>query len=162
MKKLIILIAAVIAFPSFSQDNNEIYKKALAEHNKKIVNFFFQALEQKDYVLLKTITDQNGQLISSNPENNQPETISGREAIGVRFEKLYEGFTQIQYEKEVNVSEDPSKVMVKYTASLVSPDGGKLKSNALITFKLKDGKIVEFEEFNNPVALTKKSNVGTN
>jgi ketosteroid isomerase-like protein len=162
MKKLIILIAVVLAFPSFSQDNNEIYKKALIEHNKKVVNFFFQALEQKDYTLLKTITDEKGKLVSFNPETNQSENTIGREAIGARFEELYKGFSEIQYQKEVNVTEDPSNVVVKYTATLVSMNGDKIKSNALITFKLKDGKIVEFEEFNNPVVMAKRQRVSVN
>lgn len=158
MKNLLILVLAMLVLPVFSQNKDLIYKKALGDHNKKTIDNFFRALEQKDYQLLKAILDLDGKVISSNSASAEADTISGREAIGLRFEEVYQNFDKIKFEKDVNIMDDPSNLMVKTKGTYHSTNGEEIQTNFLATFKLKNGKIIEYVEYNNTILFTRRNN----
>jgi ketosteroid isomerase-like protein len=147
MKNLLILFFVALSFSSLAQDNETKYRKALIDYNKKVVGYFFDALERKDYNLLKGIFDIDGKVIY--PGVNQQESVVGRENIVTQFELLMKEFAKTEYSTEINVTDDPTLLMVKVKGDHEKLDGNKEQNNYLATFKLKNGKIVEYMEYNN-------------
>ena len=142
MKKLMILSLLIISMASQAQDNEAKYKKALVDYNKKVISYFYDALERKDYDQLKGIFDFNGRAVYSIASD----TIKGREAIGEQFKASRDAFSKVKYTTEVNVMEDPTMVLVKVKSEFHTSNGMK-QNNAMATFKIKNGKIVEYLEY---------------
>jgi ketosteroid isomerase-like protein len=152
MKKyLVLLFAGMLSLTSFAQDREAQYKTALIAHNKKIVSFFFDALERKDYSQLKNIIDANGKAVYAKTNTNA-ETIEGNESIRAGFQSYLDGFSKTDFQTEVIATEDPTLIMVKVKRDLEEVGGSKKETNYLATFKLKDGKIVEYVEYSAPLA----------
>jgi ketosteroid isomerase-like protein len=151
MKKYLVLFAMMLSLTSFAQDREAQYKTALIAHNKKIVSFFFDALERKDYSQLRNIIDANGKAVYAKT-NTDAETVQGNESIKAVFQSYLHGFSKTDYQTEVLATEDPTLIMVKVKGDLEEVGGAKKATSYLATFKLKDGKIVEYIEYSAPVA----------
>ena len=147
MKNLLIVFLMALSLTTQAQDNETKYRKALIDYNKKVVGYFFEALERKDYNQLKGIFDIDGKV--TYPGLSPQETVAGRENIVAQFESLLNAFSDTKYSTEINVTDDPTLLMVKVKGDLEAHDGTKTKNNYMATFKLKNGKIIEYVEYNN-------------
>jgi ketosteroid isomerase-like protein len=151
MKKYLVLFAMMLSLTSFAQDKEAQYKTALVAHNKKVVSFFFDALERKDYDQLKNIIDANGKAFYASQAGAKSEAVSGNDPIKAQFKAYLDGFSKTDFQTEVIATEDPTLIMVKVRGDLEDASGAKKATSYLATFKLKDGKIVEYTEYSNPV-----------
>ncbi|HYG40441.1 MAG TPA: ketosteroid isomerase family protein [Cytophagales bacterium] len=149
MKNLLILSLMILSLSANAQDKETTYKNALIDHNKKVIASFYDALERKDYSQLNGIIDFYGKAVYANQSKNVQDTIQGREAIGTQFRSELGAFAKVKYTTKIYESEDPSLVSVKVKGLLTSADGVKTQSNYMATFKLKNGKIVEYVEYDN-------------
>jgi ketosteroid isomerase-like protein len=151
MKKYFVLLCMMLSLTSFAQDKEAQYKTALIAHNKKVVSFFFDALERKDYTQLKNIIDSNGKASYATQAGTKSEAVSGNETIRAQFQTYLDGFSKTDFQTEVIATEDPTLIMVKVKGDLEDTNGAKKETSYLATFKLKDGKIVEYIEYSSPV-----------
>lgn len=149
MKKVLIIVFAIISIPSFSQDSEGIYRKALIEYNKKVIDNFYNALEQKDGKILGEVFDFNARFFNSYTSNISGDTIEGRAAIVKHLLTLSENFETVKYKKEVLVLDDAAQLMVKLKVDLETKEGQQISNNSLATFRLKNGKITEYVEYSN-------------
>jgi ketosteroid isomerase-like protein len=155
MKKLLTLLMMICSLSSYSQTNDEIYQKALLEHNKKIVAHFFDAIEQKEYQLIRNIFDLNAHAIYSNTTANISDTVAGREAIVAYLEDSYKKYYSIHFQKEMNTLNDAKEIVVRYSGTFETSTGEKLKQSSFVTFKLLNGKIVEYVEYGYTPSMAK-------
>lgn len=149
MKHLFIAFLMVLSLSSYAQDKTARYNEALLAHNKKVVEYFFDALERKDYGQLNTIIDFSGSGVWSTQNKDSFDTLKGREAIGAKLRASVDSFYKVRYSTKVNKSADPSVMTVRVKGLLQGADGAKTERNYMAIFKLKDGKILEYIEYNN-------------
>ncbi len=64
-------------------------------------------------------------------------------------------YAKVKFITEINVTDNPALLMVKFKTNAQTSDGRQLQSAGLATFELKNGKIIEYTEYNNPPQLAK-------
>jgi ketosteroid isomerase-like protein len=63
------------------------------------------------------------------------------------------------FPRKIYATEDPDFFFVQFRSEIKIKAGGKYENDYLGTFKLKDGKIVEYTEYFNQVVMAKAFNI---
>jgi uncharacterized protein len=56
-------------------------------------------------------------------------------------------------------TEDPNFFVVKFKGAIELKAGGKYENDYLATFKLENGKVIEYKEYFNPIVMAKVFNI---
>ena len=129
--------------------------KTNSDTNKKIVDSFFVALETAQFGLLKEIFAANGRQLNPYSPDSFPKSFDGAEGIYRQYSGLTENFGQMRFPRIIYATEDPDFFFVKFRGEIEIKAGGKYGNDYLGTFKLKDGKIIEYTEYFNQVVMAK-------
>lgn len=123
--------------------------------NRSIVNRFFLALENQEFDDLKIIFAENGRQLNPYIPAGFPTRFDGSEAIFKQYNGLTENFGKMEFPRSIYATEDPDFFFVKFQGKIEIKAGGTYENDYLATFRLKDGKIIEYTEYFNPIVMAK-------
>jgi ketosteroid isomerase-like protein len=128
-------------------------------NNKKIVNTFFVALETQQFDLLKDIFASDGKQLNPYAPDGFPKSFDGTEGIYKQYSGLTANFSKMTFPRKIYATEDPDFFFVQFRGEIEIIGGGNYENDYLGTFRLKDGKIIEYTEYFNQVVMAKAFNI---
>ena len=131
----------------------------VTESNKKVVDTFFVALETQQFDLLKEIFAAEGKQLNPYAPEGFPKSFDGAEGIYRQYSGLIANFGQMVFPRKIYATEDPDFFFVQFRGEIEIKAGGKYENDYLGTFKLQDGKIIEYTEYFNQVVMAKAFNI---
>lgn len=134
-------------------------KTEITEQNRKIVENFFVALETQKIEMLKEVFAENGIQLNPYSPDGFPKSFDGAEGIYKQYSGLTANFGQMKFPRQIFATEDPNFFFVKFRGEIEIKAGGKYENDYLGTFKLENGKVVEYTEYFNQVVMAKAFNI---
>jgi len=128
-------------------------------NNKKVIDTFFAALETQHFELLKDIFAPDGRQLNPYAPEGFPKSFDGAEGIYKQYSGLAANFGQMTFPRKIYATEDPDFFFVQFKGKIEIKAGGKYENDYLGTFRLKDGKIIEYTEYFNQVVMAKAFNI---
>ncbi|AYD48338.1 nuclear transport factor 2 family protein [Arachidicoccus soli] len=133
----------------------KMQKKLLKEQNRKMVDNFFVALETQKFEWLKELFAINGKQLNPYSPEGFPKSFDGAEGIYKQYSGLAKTFGEMRFPREIFATDDPCFFFVKFRGEIEIKTGGKYKNDYLGTFKMKEGKIIEYTEYFNQIVMAK-------
>lgn len=127
----------------------------LAETNRKVVDNFFVALEAQKFDILKEVFAKDARQLNPYSPAGFPKSFDGAEAIYKQYSGLAANFGQMKFTRQIFATEDPNFFFVKFKGEIEIKTGGIYENDYLGTFKLANGKVVEYTEYFNQIAMAK-------
>jgi len=131
----------------------------VTESNKKVVDTFFVALETGQFDLLKKIFAPHGKQLNPYAPEGFRKSFDGVEGIYKQYNGLTVNFGKMVFPRKIYATEDPDFFFVQFRGEIEIKTGGKYENDYLGTFRLKDGKIIEYTEYFNQVVMAKAFNI---
>lgn len=128
---------------------------SLKEKNREVVENFFVALETQKFEMLKEVFAENGKQLNPYSPAGFPKSFDGAEAIYKQYSGLTANFGQMKFPRQIFATEDPNFFFVKFRGEIEIQAGGTYENDYLGTFKLENGKVVEYTEYFNQVVMAK-------
>lgn len=160
MKKLIILLVAT-TFVATAQPNKNNSKSSktmntsLIESNRNVVDNFFVALETQNFEMLREVFAVNGKQLNPYSPEGFPKSFDGAEGIYKQYSGLTANFGKMRFPRQIIATEDPNFFLVKFRGEIEIKAGGKYENDYLGTFKLENGRIMEYTEYFNQIIMSK-------
>ena len=123
--------------------------------NKVVVDRFFIALETQQFEILKEIFAANGRQLNPYAPEGFPKSFDGADGIYKQYSGLTANFGQMKFPRTIYATDDPDFIFVQFRGEIEIKAGGKYENDYLGTFRLKDGKIIEYTEYFNQVVMAK-------
>lgn len=123
--------------------------------NKEVVDSFFIALETQHFEILKEIFAENGRQLNPYVPEGFPASFDGAEGIFKQYSSLPQLFGQMKFPRTLFATEDPQFIFVKFRGIIEIRAGGTYENDYLGTFRLEEGKIVEYTEYFNPIVMAR-------
>ena len=114
--------------------------QSLTERNRKVVNTFFVALETQNFALLREVFAEKGRQLNPYVPEGFPRSFD----VGA-----------MKCPRTLFATEDPNFFFVKFRGEIDIKAGGKYENDYLGTFRLENGKVVEYTEYFNPIVMAK-------
>lgn len=130
-------------------------KTELMEQNRKVVDNFFIALETQKFEMLKEVFASNGRQLNPYSPEGFPKSFDGAEVIYKQYSGLTTNFGHMKFPRQIFATEDPNFFFVKFKGEIEIKAGGKYENDYLGTFKLENGKVIEYTEYFNPIEMAK-------
>ena|SRR5581483_468965 len=127
----------------------------LIEKNRKTVDRFFIALETQQFDILKEIFAENGRQLNPYSPEGFPKSFDGAAGIYQQYSGLTANFGHMKFPRTIYATEDPNFFFVQFSGEIIIKAGGKYENDYLGTFKLENGKIIEYTEYFNQVVMAK-------
>ena len=131
----------------------------VTESNKKVVDTFFCGAWNPQFDLLKKIFAPHGKQLNPYAPEGFPKSFDGAEGIYKQYSGLTANFSKMTFPRKIYATEDPDFFFVKFRGEIEIKAGGKYENDYLGTFRLKDGKIIEYTECFNQVVMAKAFNI---
>lgn len=128
---------------------------ALSQQNKHVVERFYAAVEAQRFDVIRDVFAPTAQQLLPYAPAGFPTRLDGAEAIYKQFSGLTTYFNQFKFPRQVLTTEDPNFIFVKFTGELTLKSGGQYANDYVGTFRLQNGKIVEYVEYFNPILMAK-------
>lgn len=130
-------------------------KLELIEQNRKVIDNFFVALETQRFELLRDVFAEDGRQINPYSPEGFPKSFDGIDAIYKQYSGLVANFGQMQFPRQIFATEDPDFFFVQFKGVIEIKAGGKYENDYLGTFKLENGKVMEYTEYFNQIVMAK-------
>jgi ketosteroid isomerase-like protein len=128
--------------------------------NKTVVDQFFIALETQNFGLLKEIFAEDARQLNPYVPEGFPKSFDGREGIYRQYSSLPQLFGQMKFPRTIYSTEDPDFIFVQFRGQIAIKAGGVYENDYLGTFRLANGRIVEYTEYFNPIVMAKAFGIG--
>lgn len=128
---------------------------ALTAQNRATVDKFFIALETQQFELLKEVFAENGKQFNPYAPAGFPKSFDGAEGIYKQYSGLTMNFGKMKFPRQIFATEDPNFFFVKFKGEIEIKAGGKYENDYLGTFKLENGKVIEYTEYFNQIVMGK-------
>lgn len=134
----------------------------LTEQNRMIVDRFFTALETQQFEVLKEIFAKDGRQLNPYSPEGFPKSFDGAEGIYRQYSGLTANFGQMKFPRQIFATEDPGFFFVKFRGEIEINAGGRYENDYLGTFRLENGRIVEYTEYFNQIVMAKAFGIELN
>lgn len=148
-----LLLLAACGAEAARADESLSPEDTLRERNRQVVEEFFAALEAMDVPRFLEVWAEDGVQEMPFSPPGFPRRLEGREAIGNQYRSLPENYRGMRFPREILAMEDPARFVVRYTGSIELKAGGRYDNRYVGLFTLRDGKVVEFVEYFDPIIL---------
>jgi ketosteroid isomerase-like protein len=130
-------------------------KNELTAQNRKVVDDFFVALETQKFEILKDVFAKDGRQLNPYAPDGFPASFDGADAIYKQYNGLTANFGQMKFPRQILATEDPDFFLVIFKGEIEIKAGGQYKNDYLGTFKLKNGKVIEYTEYFNQLVMAR-------
>lgn len=135
--------------------SKKMERLTIIKNNRKVVDNFFVALETQKFEMLKEVFAENGKQLNPYSPEGFPKSFEGTEGIYKQYSGLTANFGQMKFPRQIFATEDPNFFFVKFRGEIEIKAGGKYENDYLGTFKLENGKVVEYTEYFNQIVMVK-------
>ncbi len=120
-----------------------------------VIEEFLDALEAKSIERLLNVWHENGVLIMPFSPEGFPTRIEGKQAIRHHYGSLPTNCKFMCFpDRAFHFTNDPNRVWVEFCGTIKVKATGKSYNNAHVClFTLRDGRIIEYKEYSNPLIL---------
>ncbi len=120
-----------------------------------MVREFFGALEAMDIERFLKVWDERGVQIMPFAPESFPSPLDGREAVKRQYESLPKNFTSMRFPGlTIYPTNDPGLLWATWRGEIqIKATGAMYNNNYAGLFKVRDGRLVEFHEYFNPIIL---------
>lgn len=129
------------------------------ERNRATVDRFFVALETQQFELLREVFALEGRQINPYVPEGFPKSFDGQDAIVKQYSSLPQTFGQMRFPRTIHSTEDPDFFFATWRGEIEIKAGGMYANDYVGTFRLKDGRVVEYTEYFNPIVMAKAFNI---
>jgi fermentation-respiration switch protein FrsA (DUF1100 family)/ketosteroid isomerase-like protein len=130
-------------------------EEVLREQNRKIVDNFFVALETQQFELLKEVFAVDGKQLNPYAPQGFPASFDGADNIYRQYSGLVTNFGEMKFPRQIFATEDPNFFFVQFKGQIEIRSGGKYENDYLGTFRLAQGKVIEYTEYFNQIVMAK-------
>ena len=127
----------------------------IIERNREVVNNFFVALETQKFDMLREVFAENGRQINPYSPEGFPKSFDRVEGIYRQYSGLTANFGQMKFPRQIFATEDPNFFFVKFRGEIEITAGGKYENDYLGTFRLQDGKVLEYTAYFNQIVMAR-------
>jgi ketosteroid isomerase-like protein len=127
----------------------------IIERNRTVVDNFFVALETQKFEMLKEVFAENGRQVNPYSPSGFPKSFEGADGIYKQYSGLTANFGQMKFPRQIFATEDPDFFFVKFKGEIDIKAGGRYENDYLGTFKLENGKVIEYTEYFNQIVMAK-------
>jgi uncharacterized protein len=127
----------------------------LTEQNRKVVDSFFVALETQQFHRLREVFAENGRQLNPYAPQGFPKSFDSAEAIYKQYSGVSQHFGRMKFPRRILATEDPNFFFVQFKGEIDIKAGGRYENDYIGTFRLENGKILEYTEYFNPVTMAK-------
>ncbi len=118
-----------------------------------LVEEFFAALEALDVDrAVALFAEDAAQTMPFAPEGF-PDRLDGRDAIARQYGGPPDAYRSMHFERRLYPMADPSMVVAEYEGSIELTSGGRYDNRYCGIFRIRDGRIVGFTEYFDPLVL---------
>ena len=119
------------------------------------VREFFAALEAMDVDRFLKVWHERGVQVMPFALEGFPSLLDGREAVKRQYESLPKNFTAMRFPAlSIYPTQDPGVFWATWRGEIQIKASGRMYNNNYAgMFKLRDGRLVEFHEYFNPIVL---------
>lgn len=118
-----------------------------------VVETFFATLEAMDIGAFLEVWAEDGVQIMPFSPQGFPKRLEGKAAIHDQYRSLPENFASMRFPRTFTATEVPGQILVRYTGEIELKQGGRYDNTYVGLFTVRDGKIVEFVEYFDPIVL---------
>ena len=129
------------------------------KRNREVIDRFYVAVETQKFEVIREIFAENGRQLIPYAPDGFPKDLEGSEAVYKQFSGLTAFFGQMKFPRQIFATEDPDFFFVKFKGIIEIKAGGSYENDYLGTFKLNEGKIIEYAEYFNPIVMAKAFNI---
>jgi ketosteroid isomerase-like protein len=140
---------------NLAETKNSRKMDRIAEQNKQTVEKFFWSVEQQKFEIIKEIFATEAQGFQPFAPEGFPNNLVGSEGFYKEFSGLTARFSRMRFPRQIYTTEDPNYIFMQFNGEMDLIQGGKYENKYLATFRFKDGKIIEYTEYFNPIVLAK-------
>lgn len=162
---MIIMLVATLTAAGQTNNNTKKSKnmnQSLTETNRMVVENFFVALETQKFEMLKEVFAKDGRQLNPYSPTGFPKSFDGVETIYKQYSNLVANFGQMKFPRQIFATENPNFFFVKFKGEIEIKTGGKYENDYLGTFKLENGKVVEYTEYFNQIVMAKAFRIELN
>lgn len=123
--------------------------------NRQTVDNFFVALETQNFDLLNDVFAESGRQLNPYVPEGFPKSFDGRAAIYKQYSSLPAQFSSMKFPRTIYATDDPNFYFVKFKGQIDIKAGGTYENDYIGTFKLENGKVIEYTEYFNPIVMAK-------
>jgi ketosteroid isomerase-like protein len=131
----------------------------VVEKNRETVDRFFTALETQQYSILREIFAPEGRQINPYVPEGFPRSFDGVDAIFMQYSGLSKTFGKMSFIREIHVTEDPNFLFATWRGEIEIKAGGTYVNNYVGIFRLREGHIIEYTEYFNPIVMARAFNI---
>jgi ketosteroid isomerase-like protein/pimeloyl-ACP methyl ester carboxylesterase len=124
------------------------------ERNRRVVRAFFERLEAFDVDGFAALFAENGRQVMPFSPGGFPRELAGRAAVFNQYRSMPQNFVSMKFPGLViHDMLDPSRFFVTYRGEIRLRAGGAYNNTYAGLFEVRDGHIVEFVEYFDPIVL---------
>jgi ketosteroid isomerase-like protein len=138
-----------------SQATINLSNQELAEQNRLVVERFFHTMETQDFEVIKEIFAPEGKQLMPYAPKGYQNSVNGLDAVYKQFSELPSRFAYFRYPRHLYTTDDPNLIFAKFTGEIGLHDGSVYANDYVGTFKMENGKILEYAEYFNPFIMAK-------
>lgn len=127
--------------------------------NYEVINNFFVALETQRFELLRAVFAPTGRQLNPYVPEGFPKSFDGAEAIYQQYSGLTGQFGQMRFPRTIHATDDPDFFFVEFRGDIEILAGGRYQNDYLGTFRLRNGQVVEYTEYFNPLVMARAFNI---
>ena len=132
---------------------------ATQARNRQVVESFFEALETQQFAKLRDIFAPDGRQVNAFVPAGFPKSFEGSEEIYKQYSGLTKLFGRLRFPRTIHTTEDPNYFFVEFKSDIDMLAGGKYRNDYIGTFRLRNGRVVEYTEYLNPLRLAEAFNI---
>lgn len=138
-----------------SKSTINLSTQELAEQNRLVVERFFHTMETQDFEVIKEIFALEGKQLMPYAPKGYQSSVNGLDAVYKQFSELPSRFAYFRYPRHLYTTDDPNLIFAKFTGEIGLHDGSVYANDYVGTFKMENGKILEYAEYFNPFIMAK-------
>ncbi len=124
------------------------------ERNRAVVHAFFARLEAFDIHGFAELFAETGRQVMPFSPEGFPRTLEGRAAVFNQYRSMPDNFASMRFpDLVVHDMVDPSRFFTTYRGEIRLKSGGSYNNTYAAVFVIRDGQIVEYHEYFDPIVL---------
>lgn len=139
--------------------NQQTGANRVSRKNKRVVNQFFRALETADFSSYHHILHPDVVQKMPYAPGAFPRQWQGRDQIIAQYSGLPGMFSDMKFPRQIIATSNANLILVRFQGDIKIKAGGTYRNDYIGLFTLKEGQIIHYVEYFDPVRVSKAFNV---
>ncbi|HZU04285.1 MAG TPA: nuclear transport factor 2 family protein [Ktedonobacteraceae bacterium] len=132
--------------------NTPISEMEVRERNRFVVEQYFRLQTEKNLDAWIELWDEAGEFRIPFAPAGFPDRIQGKATLGPLYKELFQGYGPLTYRNlQIEPLLDPNRFVATWHTHIELLNGGVYDNDLIALFFLRDGKIVRYDEYFDPI-----------